>query len=417
MAGFRLKITKEDKDYVSSFSKYNGHDLSIASSTYQTSLPESLPEELEITLGSTKVVYKKKHWTLDDKTYGLRYGTNPSQIGAFYVPEIAKGPLDWKFLKMGKNGPSTTNIEDISQAIEVLKFFDSDRPSSIVMKHLIPSGFMVGTEEMNLADIYTESRNLDYLSSFGGVVVFNTTVDIETAKKLSESFIEVIAAPKVDQEVVDYFNSLPQKAQVRIVELGSLDTIPKYKGDQVTPTNFNLKVQVDGTIIIEQPFLSQLTSIDKLYFNSFIFENDKKYQVQYKPTEEALQDLLDSYHVLQAVRSNAAVIMKDGRAVCGSGETKRVDAVKRASDKVQDYITKKNLPKDSTILENWDGAVASTDGFPPFDDTVEELVKVGVKHALFPPGGKNTYQVIEKANELGMSITFTPYNARCFTHK
>ena len=96
---------------------------------------------------------------------------------------------------MGKNGPSTTNIEDISQAIEVLKYFEPERPSAIIMKHLIPSGFMTATKETPLADIYVESRNLDYLSSFGGVVVFNTTVDIETAKRISESFIEVIAAP------------------------------------------------------------------------------------------------------------------------------------------------------------------------------------------------------------------------------
>ena len=178
-----------------------------------------------------------------------------------------------------------------------------------------------------------------------------------------------------------------------------------------------LKVQVDGSIIIEQPFLSQLTSIDKLLFNAYIYEKEQKYQVQNRPTDESLQDLLDSYHILQAVRSNAAVIMKNGRALCGSGETKRVDAVVRAAEKVQDYKTKKYLPNDSNVLTEWIGAVASTDGFPPFDDTVEELYKIGVRHALFPPGGKNSYQIIDKANKLGMSITFTPYNARCFTHR
>lgn len=361
-------------------------------------------------------MYKKKYWSFDDKLYGLRYGTNPSQIGAFYVPN-SRGGLDWNFLKMGKNGPSTTNIEDISQAIEIIKYFEPERPSSIIMKHLIPSGFMVGTEEMTQAEIYTESRNLDYLSSFGGVAVFNTTLELETAKKISESFIEVIAAPKIEQEVVDYFNSLPNKSQVRIVELGPLTDLPKYKGDLISSNHISVKIQVDGSVIVETPFLSQLTSVDKLFFNAFIYENEKKYQVQYKPTEESLQDLLDSYHVLQGVRSNAAVIMKNGRAICGSGETKRVDAVVRASDKVKDYKTKKHLPKNSDVQENWNNSVASTDGFPPFEDSVEELHKIGVKHMLFPPGGKNSYQIIEKANQLQMSIAFTPFNARCFTHK
>ena len=204
---------------------------------------------------------------------------------------------------------------------------------------------------------------------------------------------------------------------MRIVELGSISELPKYKGDTLTSSNLVLKVQVDGSIIVEQPFLSQLTSIDKLLFNAYILEKEKKYQVKYKPSEESLQDLIDSYHLLQAVRSNAAVIMKNGRGICGSGETKRVDAVVRAADKVKDYKTKKYLPKNSKVQDDWKGAVASTDGFPPFDDTVEELYKIGVRHALFPPGGKNSYQIIEKANKLGMSISFTPYNARCFTHK
>ena len=394
-----------------------GPDLTTASSTYQTSLPETFPEEIEVKLGSSTVVYKKKYWSFEDKTYGLRYGTNPSQVGAFYVPTSKGGSLDWQFLKMGKNGPSTTNIEDVSQAIEILKYFEPDRPSSIIMKHLIPSGFMVGSEETPLREVYVESRNLEYLSSFGGVVVFNTTLDFETAKKISESFIEVIAAPKIDQEAVDYFNSLENKSQVRIVQLGEFNSIPKFKGDTLNSNYFNIKVQVDGSIIVEQPFLSQLTSIDKLLFNAYIYENEMKYQVRYKPNEEVLQDLIDSYHVLQAVRSNAAVIMKNGRALCGSGETKRVDAVRRACEKVTDYTSKKYLPKNSLVQSDWYGAVACTDGFPPFDDTIVELNKIGVKHVLFPPGGKNSYQVIEKANELEMSISFTPYNARCFTHR
>ena len=109
--------------------------------------------------------------------------------------------------------------------------------------------------------------------------------------------------------------------------------------------------------------------------------------------------------------------MKNGRAICGSGETKRVDAVKRAVEKVSEYKNKKHLPMDEKVLSDWTNAVACTDGFPPFDDTIIELAKIGVKHVLFPPGGKNSYQIIEKANDLGMSIAFTPYNARCFTHR
>ena len=394
-------------------------DISSASKVYyQTSLLDSFPQYLELKLGKQKIKFKKKTWNFADETLGLRYGTNPSQAGAFYIPEsTGSTPLNWNFLKNGKGGPSATNIEDLSQAIEILKYFEPNRPASVIMKHLIPSGFCVLSEEETLAKAYEESRNLDYLSSFGGVVVLNNTLDLETAKKISESFIEVIAAPDIDQEVVDFFNKLPNKSQVRIVELGDFHNLPKYKGDNIDSKNINLKVLVDGSIIIERPFLSQITSIKDLYFNAYVYESGVKHQAQLKPDEGVLQDLYDSYHVLQGVRSNAAVIMKQGRAVCGSGETKRVDAVVRATEKVKEYITGKNIPKGNSIMNDWTGAVASTDGFPPFDDTISELQKIGVKHVLFPPGGKNSWQIIEKANSLGMSIAFTPYNARCFTHR
>jgi phosphoribosylaminoimidazolecarboxamide formyltransferase/IMP cyclohydrolase len=285
------------------------------------------------------------------------------------------------------------------------------------MKHLIPSAFMTGSLDIPLVDIYTEARNLDYLSSFGGVIVFNTSIDLETAKKISESFIEVLAAPKIDEEVVSYFNNIPNKSQVRIVELGEIFRLPKYKGDALGLYDINIKMQVDGSVILEQPFLSQITSVESLFFNAFVYEEEKKYQVKYKPTEEVLQDLVDSYHILQAVRSNAAVIMKDGRALCGSGETKRVDAITRALEKVQDYKNKKYLPNNTEVIKDWSNSVASTDGFPPFEDSIEQLHTIGVKHVLLPPGGKNSYKIIQKANELQMSISFTPKTARCFTHK
>ena len=91
---------------------------------------------------------------------------------------------------MGKDGPSTTNIEDISQGIEILKFFEPDRPAAVIMKHLIPSGFMVSNEGHSLSEVYIEARNLDYLASFGGIVVLNQPLDINTAREISKTFIE-----------------------------------------------------------------------------------------------------------------------------------------------------------------------------------------------------------------------------------
>jgi phosphoribosylaminoimidazolecarboxamide formyltransferase/IMP cyclohydrolase len=146
---------------------------------------------------------------------------------------------------------------------------------------------------------------------------------------------------------------------------------------------------------------------------------DINQMVKYKPNDiETLQDLLDSWHVLENVRSNASIIMKDGRAVNGAGETKRIDSIGNAKKKALDYlklIDSKEHHKDKNFT--WDDSIGATDGFPPFDDSIKSFSEIGVKHVVFPPGGNNLGKVIGTANNLNMSITFVPENARCFTHK
>ena len=57
------------------------------------------------------------------KASDLRYGTNPHQSAAFYRPEGQKGAImDMVTLKTGKNGLSQTNLEDISGALNIVKY-------------------------------------------------------------------------------------------------------------------------------------------------------------------------------------------------------------------------------------------------------------------------------------------------------
>ena len=58
------------------------------------------------------------------KIEDLRYGTNPHQPAAFYKPLHANTCIgDLKVLKTGKSGLSQTNLEDISYALNIVKFF------------------------------------------------------------------------------------------------------------------------------------------------------------------------------------------------------------------------------------------------------------------------------------------------------
>ena len=416
-----MKIALEDLNFVKTTSKMAHNSLIHAGEIYYTANTQSMssmPNELTVTLGNEKFEFQRKIWKYQDelREYTLRYGTNPSQIAALYVPHSKPALYDWNFVKMGKQGPSATNIEDINQGLEIIKFFDpNERPAAIVMKHLIPSGFSVGNNGESQKEIYMNARDLDYLSSFGGVVVLNRPLELETANEIEKSFIEVFAAPDIEESAVELFMNNPIKENVRIVKTGDLSKIPRYVGDDISDA-FSIKAMLDGSLLVESPFLSQIKTVKDLIFGGYIEENGNIYKAQRVPDSiEVIQDMIDSWHVLEGTRSNAAVIMKDGRAVCGAGETKRVDAVKRAADKAREYIEGINLEQKPNF--SWKGAVGNSDGFPPFDDSIYAYHSIGVDHILIPPGGKHGWTIIDAANKLNMSITFTPFNARCFTHR
>ena len=65
------------------------------------------------------------------KVDDLRSGTNPHQVACYYKPAGIVCPIgDMRILKNGKNGLSQTNLEDISGALNIVKF--CDRPACAV---------------------------------------------------------------------------------------------------------------------------------------------------------------------------------------------------------------------------------------------------------------------------------------------
>ena len=141
----------------------------------------------------------------------LRYGTNPTQTAAMYGPPGGTFLTTLKELKTGKQGPSQTNVEDMVYGALTLGYFDD--PSVIIMKHLNPSGFATQYEAEPLSSTYRNAREADFRAAFGGTVLFNRPVGIDTADALNELFREVVVAPGYDEGVVGRF-----KGSVRIFE-------------------------------------------------------------------------------------------------------------------------------------------------------------------------------------------------------
>ncbi|HOV32178.1 MAG TPA: IMP cyclohydrolase [Candidatus Hydrogenedens sp.] len=362
---------------------------------YRTKTEGSFPKNIEI-MG--------KHWT---KVEDLRYGTNPHQPAAFYRPvESDKVFLgDYKILKTGKSGLSQTNLEDLHHAFGILKFLK--QPACAVMKHCNPSGVAVRREGQTLTDVYIRARDADSQAAFGGVAAFNVEVDESIANEIMQTVVEGVAAPSFTNEALTVFNQFEKyrrNKEIRIIQVPPLDRLPKYTDESIY--TWEMKVFDDGSIILVQPYLTKIKSIDDFMIASTEHPKKGKIESTVIPSHRELEDLLFAWYVNIHVRSNGVVIAKNGQTIAvGTGQQDRVGAVEQAVDKAQKKY------KGNETLED---AVLASDGFFPFADAIEAAIRVGIRAIAQPGGSVNDYEIIETANKAGVAMLFT--GERCFSH-
>ena len=205
---------------------------------YRTAQKEEFPASLKLVMDGKTVEYSKVQWRVDDRDWGLRYGTNPHQKAALYRPVPAHGGMgrvEW--VKWGKDGPSATNIEDGSHGLRVVRYFDM--PAVAVMKHLNPSGVAVGSD---LSRVYVRARDADPRAAFGSVVVLNRRVDRVTADEISRTFVEVVYAPGFDESSLTVLNARKD------IRLG------KVTGPVEGSDHLDIVVLEDGSLVLEDPY-------------------------------------------------------------------------------------------------------------------------------------------------------------------
>jgi AICAR transformylase/IMP cyclohydrolase PurH len=340
------------------------------------------------------------------KVEDLRYGTNPHQGASFYRPKDSTGmPFGhMELLKVGKSGLSETNYGDLNHGANIVKYFD--RPACAVMKHLNPSGAAVQVDNQDLRTVYVRSRDADAVAAFGGTVVFNTTVDADTAQEIMTSVVEVIAAPDYTKEALEILNageSFKMNKEIRIIRLPNLMGLPKWVGDCAAPT---IKVLMDGSLIVAEPLLTAVKSGADLAQAVTEHTAHGKVMCNTKPTPQQVEDLLFSWYVNLSVRSNGVVIAKNGVTLAvGTGQQDRVAAVRQAIAKAREKF------KGEETLE---GSVLSSDAFFPFRDSIDACAEAGIKAIVQPGGSVRDWEAIQACNEHGIAMVFT--GERCFSH-
>jgi len=301
-----------------------------------------------------------------EKVYDLRYGENPHQKACFYRTMTPGASLaDAKQLN-GKE-LSYNNIIDTQAAWSLVKEFE--QTACVIIKHTNPCGTATAA---TLVEAYDKAFAADPLSAFGGIIAFNRKVDLATAQKAAEPFMECIIAPAFDDDALECFKA---KKNLRVLEM----EISTEKDLQIR--------SVEGGFVVQESDQDQSTPAE------WQVVTDKA------PSQEELQDLLFAWKIVKHVKSNAIVIAKNGVSIgVGAGQMNRVGS---AAIAMQD-------------AEKCQGAVMASDAFFPFKDTVELAASRGVTAIIQPGGSVRDQESIDACNQLGVAMVFT--SIRHFKH-
>jgi phosphoribosylaminoimidazolecarboxamide formyltransferase/IMP cyclohydrolase len=347
---------------------------------YRTKVEESFPDEIKIVLGDQEIEYHK--------VQSLRYGENPHQPAAYYAPKEGKLTVGaMKILKTGKGGLSRTNIEDMNNALNIVRYFDE--AACAIMKHINPSGVAAARKNDSLKAVFRRAWESDSVAAFGCVAGFNKTVDKETAEEIMNNYVEAVVAPGYALEALPVFE---QKKDIRIIQINNIYASSRFVGDDPWP--LVISTMSDGSFVLSTPMLTRIKGV-----------NDLRWVTERKGTEKESLDLLFAWYVNLNVRSNGVVIADDRQTLgVGTGQQDRVIAVRQALQKADERGHKDRL-KD---------AVLASDGFFPFRDSIDALAKFGVKACCQPGGSIKDNEVIAACNEQGIAMAFT--DERCFRH-
>jgi phosphoribosylaminoimidazolecarboxamide formyltransferase/IMP cyclohydrolase len=421
---------------------------------YQTVLDDNFPEEMTITFGDQKLIYKKRIWNINDEgtmvERGLRYGENPEQEAAMY--ELVNGNLilagcsyikpgnslvsgidEEMMVQFGKH-PGKINLTDIDNSLNILKYL-MDRPAAVIVKHNNPCGVAYGS---SIADAFNRAFRADRIAAFGGCVALNRVCDKETAELISKQYLEVIVAPDYEGAAVDI---LKAKKNLRIVKIPRIDRLTEYR-DAVFP---EFKSLIDGGIIVQQSSTTKIKGVADLLPAVSEYKGER-YEIERKPTDKEFDDMLFGWYVEQGVTSNSVLYVKDGVTVgIGTGEQDRVGvaeiAIYKAYTKYADLLCfdrfgmsykelelaimkgERNGSDKVTIDEETKaakggliGSTAISDAFFPFRDGVDVIIVQGITAILQPGGSIRDFESIMACNEANPKVTMMYTGQRAFKH-
>ncbi len=295
----------------------------------------------------------------------LRYGENPHQKGFFH------GNLDDVFDQLHGKQISYNNLLDIEAAVQLIAEFDET--TFAVLKHNNACG--IASRE-KLVDAWNDALAGDPVSAFGGILITNKEIDMQTAIEIDKIFFEVIIAPSYANDALEVL----KKKKNRIILIQKMFDFPKSQ----------YRSMLNGALVQDRDLKMEIAE-------------DLSTATKKAPTKEEIEDLLFANKLVKHSKSNTIVLAKN-KQLCASGvgQTSRVDALKQA-------ITKAN-----SFDFDLNGAVMASDAFFPFADSVQIANEAGITSVIQPGGSVRDNESIDYCNKHDMAMVFT--GTRHFKH-
>ena len=340
--------------------------------------PESFAakEEQEIRLPETLLASAHK-------LNNLRYGENGHQSAALYLdPKAAEthSTLVTAHVEGGKQ-MSYNNYSDADATLRLCRSLSTDEwpdtpHACVIVKHNNPCGAALGKTQV---EAYESALASDPESAFGSIICFNESLEVETAKAMGGLFIEVLMAPRYDDGAKEI---IMQKKNRRVLTIESPNNrlAPLERILVKKPIEGGWIVQTEEAPIIDWTKAKVVTKIE--------------------PSQAEIDSMKFAVRVCEQVKSNAIVMVQGTATVgIGPGQTSRVEAVKIAARRAGDRAK---------------GCVLASDAFFPFKDGLEQAANAGASSIVQPGGSIRDQEVIDAADQLGVSMLFTGH--RLFRH-
>jgi len=295
----------------------------------------------------------------------LRYGENPHQKGVFY------GNMGELFDQLSGKELSYNNLLDIDAGVNLMAEFKET--TFAILKHNNACGL---ASRPVLLDAWKDALAGDPTSAFGGILITNATVDLATAEEINKLFFEVIIAPSYEEKALELLKAKPKRV------------ILKQKETKLPVKLF--RTLLNG--VIEQDKDLKTESVA-----------DMQTVTKIAPTEQEKSDLEFACKLAKHTKSNTIVLAKNKQLLAsGVGQTSRVDALKQAILKAQNFGF------------DLKGSVMASDAFFPFADCVEIAHHAGVSAVIHPGGSIKDKDSVNYCDANGMAMVMT--GVRHFKH-